>query len=203
MGKLLQNRWLGSILGALLYFVGLSASWKQYIAKTPSAPVEEEGAVELHVGPSWTFQNPEIELLVSELKKEKEALAVRSAELNELAARLNAEKQELLQTTQRVQVMQSQFDQSLTRIQDEEAANLKKMAKTYASMSPEGASRIFKELDDIVVVKIMRFMKDTETAPILEIMSKQSKEDAKRAATLGEKLRLTLNPPSLSTKAKQ
>ena len=203
MGKLLQNRWLGSILGAVLYFVGLSASWKQYIAKTPSVPVEEEGAVELHVGPSWTFQNPEIELLVSELKKEKEALAVRSAELNELAARLNAERQELLQTTQRVQVMQSQFDQSLTRIQDEEAANLKKMAKTYASMSPEGASRIFKELDDVVVVKIMRFMKDTETAPILEIMSKQSKEDAKRAATLGEKLRLTLNPPSLSTKAKQ
>ncbi len=201
MGKLLQNRWLGSVLGAILYFVGLGGAWKQQIANTPPAPVEEEH-VPTPIGPSWTFQNPEVELLVSELKKEKEALAVRSAELNELAARLNSERQELLQTTQRVQVMQKQFDQSVTRIQEEEAANLKKMAKTYASMSPEAAARIFKELDDLVVVKIFRFMKDTETAPILEIMSKQSKEDAKRAATLAEKLRLTLNPPATPTKAK-
>lgn len=201
MGKILQNRWLGTVLGAVLYFVGLSGAWKQHIANTPVTPVEEE-KVETPIGPSWTFQNPEIELLVGELKKEKEALAVRSTELNELAARLNAERQELMQTTQRVQVMQSQFDQSVTRIQEEETVNLKKMAKTYASMSPDAAVRIFKELDDMVVVKIFRFMKETETAPIMEAMSKLGKEDAKRAATLAEKLRLTLNPPVTPAKSK-
>lgn len=169
-------------------------------------PGEEHGISHVEpipAGPSWTFQNPEIDALVQELRDEKQALAKRKAELEELAVRLSAERNELLQTTQAVHQLQVNFDQSITRIQDEETANLAKMAKTYVAMAPENVVKIFKELDDVTVVKVLRFMKEKEAAPILDQMARQGEPEAKRAAGLAEKLRLTVNPPPAAKAKKQ
>lgn len=192
--KFLLNPWLGSLLGAVLYCAGLAAAWLQ---RLPQAGVATEAtyAESISAGPSWTFQNPEMDTLIRELREEKKALAARKAELDELAARLQAEQTELMQTTQVVHQMQVNFDQSLIRIQQEETNNLIKMAKTYVAMAPENVVKIFKELDDAIVVKVMRFMKEKETALVLDQMAKLSEADARRAALIAEKLRLTINPP--------
>ncbi|MEW6302706.1 MAG: hypothetical protein AB1705_04500 [Verrucomicrobiota bacterium] len=181
---------MGALLGAITYSLTLAGSWQHYVTKHP--PGAAAAPADHGPGPSWNFQNPEIELLVAELRKEKEHLGAREAQLNELAARLAAERQELNLATQRVHQLQLQFDNNVTRIRDEETANLKKMAKTYAAMTPDSVARIFKELDDVVVVKILRFMKETETAPILEVLARQGENETRRAAAIAEKLRLSM-----------
>ena len=57
------------------------------------------------------------------------------------------------------------------------------------TMSPEGASAIFRELDDEVVVKLLAFMKEDQSAPLLDAMARQGEEQAKRAAGLAEAMR--------------
>ena len=67
--------------------------------------------------------------------------------------------------------MQAEMDRTFLRIQEQEFANLKRLAKVYATMSPEGAAKIMLESPEDAAVKILSFMKESETAPILESMA--------------------------------
>ena len=78
------------------------------------------------------------------------------------------------------------------RVKEEEAPNLKKLARLYSTMSIEGASAILRELDDAVVVKVMSFMKEDQSAPLLEAMAREGETQAKRAANIAEALRKTV-----------
>jgi flagellar motility protein MotE (MotC chaperone) len=131
--------------------------------------------------------------LVSELKNEREALRVRASQLDELEARLHAERKEIYAVTQAVYQLRADLDTVVTRVSEEEAVNLKKLAKVYTTMSPEGAARILKEMDDDQVVKILALMRGSEPAPILENFGQGTKEDARRAATISNRLRLVLS----------
>ena len=52
-------------------------------------------------------------------------------------------------------------------------------------------------MEEVALVKILALMKDSEAAPILEALGKQSEAEAKHAATISERLRLSLaKPPS-------
>jgi flagellar motility protein MotE (MotC chaperone) len=88
--------------------------------------------------------------------------------------------------------LQFEFDQNLVRVKEEEIPNLKKLAKMYTAMSPEGASAIMRELDDLVVVKVMSFMKEDQSAPLLDAMAREGETQAKRAAAIAEALRKTI-----------
>lgn len=198
MLKLLQSKWTALGAGVLTY--GLT-TWlclqpQKQLARAASALHTALAAAEGEVaGPSWTYQNPELSQMVAELKEERAAVATRTKQLNELEARLTAERQEIYSVTQTVQRLRAEFDGLVTRVTDEEAANVKKLARVYATMSPEGAARILKEMEDEQAVKILAVMKEAESAPILESLGQGSREDAKRAATLSNRLRLTLTPP--------
>lgn len=185
--KFLQSPWVAAFLGLLLYAGTTVMLWRPAPPPRPEAvkPADESA-------PSWTFHNPEIESLVAELKQEKATLAERAKQLADLTTRLQIERQEITVITRQVQRLQVEFDRNVVRVREEEVANLKKLAKTYATMSPEGAAAIFAQLDDSSLVKILAGMKDTETAPILETMAKQGEAQAKRAAMLSERLRLVL-----------
>jgi flagellar motility protein MotE (MotC chaperone) len=130
--------------------------------------------------------------LITELKREKETLAEKDKQLSELALRLQSERQEINQLTQTVQELQVEFDRNVIRVEEQEAPNLKKLARVYAAMQPENAVQILKQMDENTLVKIMALMKDSEAAPLLENMGKQGETEAKRAATISERLRLTL-----------
>jgi flagellar motility protein MotE (MotC chaperone) len=199
MKKLLTSTWMTMLIGVVIYIGATALFWKTP-AVTPAAASpspESEPHASLN-GPSWDFINPEADQLLAEIKVEKKSLAKKEQELNELSTRLQAERAELSLVTQSVQHMQTDFDQNVLRIREEETANLKKLAKVYADMSADGAAAIFAELDDSSVVKIMTFMKDSETAAILEALSKKGQPQAKRAANLSERLRLAMyrNPPA-------
>jgi flagellar motility protein MotE (MotC chaperone) len=139
--------------------------------------------------PSWAFQNPEVDQLISDLRQQKDTLAEKEHILNDLATRLKAEREEIGIVTQKVARLQTEFDRNVVRVREEETANLKRLAKIYGAMTPEGAVSILKEMNDDDVVRILVFMKDPETAPILELLAKPGVSDAKRAALISGRLK--------------
>lgn len=184
MTKFLTSPWMTLPVSAILYFTVTIFSWK-----TPSLPsMIHEGS---HgKGASWEFKNPEADQLIAELKEEKKVLDKRQQSLNELALRLEAERSEINTVTQSVHHMQLEFDQNVLHVREEETANLKKLAKVYANMTPDSAASVLGEMDDPAIAKIVVFMKDTEMAAIFEAWSKKGQAESKRAAALSERLRL-------------
>lgn len=192
MTKLLHSPWVASGLGALLYWTVTVLVW-QPVASHDSRSGKPSARTG---GPSWTFTNPELAQLIEELKKEKEHLTQKEKELADLAARLNAERMELNQATQAIHALQLEFDRNVTRVEEQETANLKRLARMYASMGAEGAMPILKQMDEPTLIKILAIMKESEVAPILEAMGKQSEAEAKQAAVISERLRLAVAKPT-------
>lgn len=188
MIKILQSSWSASLAGLLAYLAAFVFAWRPAAVPLQSEPTPSPAST----GPSWTFYNPEVDSLIAELKKEKETLGAKEKDLAALQDRLQSERAELNQLTQVVLHVQAEFDQNVTRVREHEVANLKRLAKLYATMSPDGAATVFKAMDDTTVVKVLTLMKETETAPVLEVLAKQSAADAKRVAAISEKLRLSV-----------
>jgi flagellar motility protein MotE (MotC chaperone) len=184
------------MIGLICYLAVTAATWNAATSKLQAAQ-EAASAAEAprpKNHETWLMSNVEIESLVKELKDEREGLEKREKDLNDLAARLRSEREELNQLTQTVHRLQKEFDQNITRVGEEEMANLKKLAKTYTAVEPEAAATIFRKMDDASIVKIMVFMKEQETGPILAALSQGGETEAKRTADLTEKLRLAIVP---------
>ena len=195
MAKLLQSGWVTMLLGTLLY-LGVTAS---LLLKTKFPAAKHHSSdlpVEARSSAAWDFVNPEMDRLISELRGEKAALALRERQLAEWAARLEAERSEIYQATQAVYQFKRELEGKMLSIREEEPTKLKKLAKMYAAMSPEGAALIFKQMPDDQIVKILVFMKETETAPLLESFAKLGSDEAKRAALITDHLRTIIRPPS-------
>jgi flagellar motility protein MotE (MotC chaperone) len=187
MTKLLEHSWISAPVGVVIFLAYTVLFWE-----TPNAPLPEKLGNVLHrTGPSWNFNNPEADQLIAELKTEKKSLEKREQQLDELAARLKAERAELGQVTQSVRQLQGEFDKSVLRVKDEEVVNLKKLAKVYAGMSPETAASVLSEMDNEAIVRILLFLKENETAAILEALAKKGQAEARRTATLSEQVRLS------------
>lgn len=200
MKKILKSSWLIPVVGTVLYLVttmGLLNPSKIHIPKMHSNEHGGEALLELNplVSTPWDFNTPEIDQIISELKKEKERLADREKELQGLAARIQLERTELQAVTQEVSQLQYEFNQVVTYVKAGEVANQKKLARTYSAMAPEDAALIMKQMDDGRVVRLLMFMNDAETAGILSMLAKPDPEDAKRAALLSERLRLSVQAP--------
>lgn len=188
MTKLLTSPWTSAPLGAVLYLASMLLFWKTPV---PPALDRDHAGAAVH-GPSWDFTNPELDQLIRELKSEKGAVALRQQQLDELAARLNAERQDVAAATLALRQLQDNFDKSVVRVQEAEVPNLKRDAKIYAGMTPETAATVMSQLDDSVMVKILLYMKESETAAILEILAKKGPAEAKRAAVISDHVRLSI-----------
>jgi flagellar motility protein MotE (MotC chaperone) len=176
-------------IGAAMYILATILFWQ-----TPAPPPRPKLLSLAHpTGPSWDFNNPEADQLITELKMEKKSVQQREQQLDDLAARLNTERAELGQVIQSVRDLQTDFDHSVLRIKEEETGNLKKLAKVYAAMSPDTAASVLEQLDDPAIVKIMLYLKDSETAAILEAMANKSTVAARRTAQISEQIRLSLH----------
>jgi flagellar motility protein MotE (MotC chaperone) len=198
---------IGSLIGGLLYLAVTAALIvKGY--KPPAPPpakaakvVEKDGvsgaplagktADELNgMTRSWNYYNEDVEFLITYLKETSNLFRIRQKDLDELGQRLAAERAELASVTQSVARLRDDIDKQVIRIQDDEIINVKRLAKTYAGMEPSSAAKVFAELDEKLVVKVMSQMKDDQNAAILDALAKTNAQGAKLAAALSDKLRL-------------
>ena len=67
-------------------------------------------------------------------------------------------------------------------------------------MSPEGAAATLNEMSDDDVVRILFTMKADDASIALDTFSKSGKDQAKRAATIIERMRRTLPPTTAKSK---
>jgi flagellar motility protein MotE (MotC chaperone) len=196
MMRVFQSSWVMALIGCALYLsttLALLSPAKFVVARTA---LEETMGVVLTEQPSWNFRNPEFEQWVEEIRRQRDALALREQQLQELQTRLEAERKELSYATQLVSRLQAEFDKNVVRITDQEADNLKRQAKVLSSMSPEAGAGLLNDMAEEEAVRILVAMKADEASAILEALSKLGKPEAKRAATFTEKMRRTLPAPS-------
>jgi flagellar motility protein MotE (MotC chaperone) len=141
----------------------------------------------------WDFWTIEIDNLASELKEEKGRQHKQAELLDQRAARLDAEQQELEKLRTNIETMRKEIGDKVIEMRADETKNLRALAQTYTNLTPKAAVAIIREMDDNTVVKILSFMKPDVIAPIFEEMSRTSDKDgllARRVAVLSEKLRL-------------
>lgn len=190
--KMLQSPVVAAIIGGILFLATSAVLTTKGIPPMvhASEPTEHKPEPEV-TGPSWNFFNPEMDQIIDELKTERAAIAAKEKQLAELAARIKAEKAELEDEVKRIRAMQAKVDRDVTSIKEDEAENLKKLSKMYASMEPAGAAKILRELDDAIVVKILKLMKEAEKGLVLDAFARIGADETKRAATLSEALRAT------------
>jgi flagellar motility protein MotE (MotC chaperone) len=193
MIRLLKTKWMAVALAVAAY------SLTTWLCLQPgkqlsriAAEIQRARQAGAAPGPSWNFENPEMSHMVAELKDQREALRARSLKLDELEARLAAERQEIYSVTQAVFCLKTNIEATVTRVGEEEVVNFKKLAKIYATMSPEGAAHILREMEDEQIIKILALMKESESAPILESFGQGTKDEPKRAALLSNRLRLVV-----------
>lgn len=189
MKKLLQAPITAITLGGIAFLVTMAALLKGALE---ARPIPAETVSMLPTEKFWTETNPEVDVLLQELRRQKEELEKKAELLSELETRLAAERAEINTITQRVHQMQLEFDSHVVRVEEAETANLKKLARLYANMTPEGASAILNEMEDASIVKILMFMKETESAPLLESLSKFGDMQARRAAMISEQIRKSI-----------
>lgn len=192
------------MIGGMLFLLTSAFLTTKGISQLPppvAAHEDEEEKEEVSInGPSWTFFNPEMEQIMGELKLERDSVAVKEKHLQELALRLRLERAELDEELKKMKAIQTKVDRDVLRIKEDEVGNLKKLAKMYALMEPAGAAKIMRELDDVVVVKILTLMKEPEVALILESFARIGEPETKRAAQLSESLRSAASAKASATK---
>lgn len=163
------------------------------IAQALVAHAKHEAEAKEQKARGWDFWTIEVDNLSSELKEEKARLRKEADTLDQRAARLAAEQQELEKVRAGIEAMRKEIADKVIEIKADEAKNLKGLAQTYTNLTPKAAVAIIKEMDDITVVKILSLMKADIVGPIFEEMAKSNdatNQLARRAAVLSEKLRL-------------
>ena len=146
--------------------------------------------------PSWKFHNPDIDQWVSQIKDEREALAVREQQLKDWEARLSAESREIATVTQAVTRTQQEFDKRVLAFTDQQKDNVKKQIKVIADMTPDGAAAMLNEMPDDEAARLLYTLKADISGAILDAMSKPGGASAKRAAELTERIKDILPIPA-------
>jgi flagellar motility protein MotE (MotC chaperone) len=193
--KFLQSKLFAALLGSTVFMLTTAFLTTHSLSTMPQLKhVASAQAQAVIKGPSWAFFNPELDQIISELESERQTVATREKQLQELDARLRSERAELDEALRNIKQIRDKVDREIFRIKEDELVNLKKLAKMYAAMEPDGAAKILRELDDVVVVKMMTLMKGPEIAVILDAFSRLGDDETKRAALISENLRAAAIP---------
>jgi flagellar motility protein MotE (MotC chaperone) len=203
MKKLLTSGWVIPIVGSLLYlgttFVLLDPASLKVPARTGAGQAADPQPSPLASTP-WDFSAPELDQLVAELKAEKARLAAWNQELQEYAARIAVERAELAAVTQEVHRLQTEFNQVVTYVTQQEGEILRRQARVFAAMTPDDAVRVLQEMPDDRIIRLLMFMSEEEMAKLLAALAKPGPENAKRTALLSERLRLSVEAPPAGRK---
>ena len=194
MLRLLQSSWFVSLAGCLTY-LGATVALINPAQFAGARPADTENKRSAADDPSWKFRNPEFDQWIGEIKQEKENLALREQQVQELQTRLEAERREISAVTQSVVQLQAEFDHNVIRYKAQEIDNLKRQIKILDSMSPDSAAGLLADMPNDDVVRILVMMKADQASLMLDTLSKKSPTQARRAAVILERMRNVI-PPS-------
>lgn len=117
----------------------------------------------------FNYSDSEIELL-QDLAKRRDELDKRSAAIDQREALLTATEQRMDQKLAELKAVQAQIETGLQQQKDAQDAQYKSLVKTYETMKPKDAARIFDSLEMEVLIEVTQRMKEAKLAPVLAAM---------------------------------
>jgi flagellar motility protein MotE (MotC chaperone) len=191
MMTFLQSKWTAAVVGAVCYFGTIALLWRPVFANVRRAETKRSPRALLNAA---HLSDHEMDLLAADLRANRRALDERQQQLQRWEARLQTEQEEFRRLAVQVDKKCAEFDQLVTRISTNEAANLINLAGACTEMPPAAATALLKQIDDERLVKILALLERKPLAAILEQLAKGDPADVKRAAVLLERLRLVIPP---------
>jgi flagellar motility protein MotE (MotC chaperone) len=117
----------------------------------------------------FNYSDSEIELL-QDLAKRRDELDKRSAAIDQREALLTATEQRMDQKLAELKAVQAQIETGLQQQKAAQDAQYKSLVKTYETMKPKDAARIFDSLEMEVLIEVTQRMKEAKLAPVLAAM---------------------------------
>jgi flagellar motility protein MotE (MotC chaperone) len=111
----------------------------------------------------------EIELL-QQLAERREKLEQRAETLDRRESLVKAAEKRLTQKVGEMERLRSEIEALLVKYDEQETQQLTRLVNIYEKMKPKDAARIFEDLDQDVLLKVVERMNERKTAPILAEM---------------------------------
>ncbi len=127
--------------------------------------------------------------MLDELKTKRESLIEKEKLLEKQSDRIKQLEEELILARKKLEQLQTETSANISKMDEDEKKNLKKLSKVYGLMNPMQAAVILSGLDDDTVVNILVLMKERQAAKILEGFAAKDAESKKRAAKISERIR--------------
>lgn len=121
-------------------------------------------------GTGNNFSSSEIAIL-QELAERREALDLRSQEIDKRAVQLKVAEDEIDKKLRQLQEYETKLKKLIDGYNEKERAQLNSLVKVYSSMKPKDAARIFDTFDMDILVAILKEMKPSVSSAILAQMN--------------------------------
>ena len=132
------------------------------------------------------FTSSEI-LILQELAERREALDLRSKEIDKRAIQLKVADTEIDKKLKQLKEYEERLNKLINRYSEQEKENIASLVKLYSSMKPKDAARIFDTMDLEITVAILKGMKPSASSAILSQMNAE-KAQAITAELIGNNL---------------
>lgn len=118
---------------------------------------------------SSNFSKSEIAIL-QELAERREALDIRSQEIDKKAIQLKVAEEEIDKKLAQLQTYEEKLQKLINKYNEQEKEQLAALVKMYSTMKPKDAARIFNTFDLDILVAILKEMKPSSSSAILSQM---------------------------------
>ncbi len=112
------------------------------------------------------FTRAEVEIL-QDLSKRRDALDVRSRELDLREQVLGAAEKRIDERIAELKKIEGRINEALKKTDEQTEQNLRSLVKVYENMKAKDAARIFAQLEPDVLLGVVERMKEAKLAPVL------------------------------------
>ena len=150
----------------------LSKILNQNGTKVPDKPINTEN-------PTNSFSQSEI-MILQELAERREALDLRSKEIDRKAVQLKVAEAEIDKKIKQLKEYEQKLRDLMVEYNQEEKEKISSLARLYTTMKPKDAARIFNTLEMRILIPLLKEMKPSASSAIL---SQMDSEKAKAVTT--------------------
>ena len=160
-----------------LFVISQSGAWAEETSSKETAALSkvlaqaEQGKSPVSTGEKAnnTFTQSEI-MILQELAERREALDIRSREIDKKAVQLKVAEEEIEKKLTQLREYEGKLKKLINEYNEKEKEKIAALVKMYASMKPQSAARIFNTLDIETAASLLREMKPSSASAIVSQM---------------------------------
>lgn len=137
-----------------------------------ASSADQSKAESLETQTNKDFTQSEI-LILQDLATRREALDLRSKEIDKKAIQLKVAEEEIDKKLKQLQEYEQKLNRLVNEYNEKQKEKISSLVKLYSTMKPKDAARIFNTLDIDIIVSLFKEMKPSVASSILSQMSEQ------------------------------